>query len=786
MATKRTKGQRSTPMRDSAQPRPFPRRKDPAFHWAAGNSELDAWREALAEWAKQSGGRTEAVKVGNTLLDFVRSHPSVAPTPEMACRRAGNGAMSLQSWLVGRPTNTARLLNTAHNFLAWYLDTYLSEPDDNGRPVRSPLHFNPVSRSVGRATQFETNKDPLPTRYLRELRKILTENDWAWAKQFERDWIERVDSETGETVRTWCPVRASVIALKLLLPLRTFQVRMLDSGEGDSVVHTSDGVWRRNTGPHAPPLGHSVRNGFLRRFSDNATEREITGFFVNTNKTADRQTASGNHGYEIPWEQTDVIAIVDQLTDWQTRFNPVVAPLSWSEVADPEVRLCGTVRPGGAHFLMRDPCGAEHEQPIRVFTLQEFWTRLLIALEDRLHAQGDRRPDGSRVRLTRDGTTFNGRTPLFGLHSLRVSLLTALATEGAVPLHILSKVVAGHASIVMTLYYVKTNPAELTRCLTEATAKVDAGEQVDFVRYLASEQRKEEGFVSNDAAGAAALSRTDAGLWKTLSTGICPVGGTRCGDGGARLATGRHAPVPGGALNCTACRFHITGPAFLPGLVARFNAASLSMEGARRERKSAESALTVAEDARFDREQAGHESGALDVARAQSRLEDAEVRLGSAVGTMQASYELVERCKAVASTHEGLNLVLSGSGMDLEAAVRETSQVELWDAVCQSAHIHPCPEVNEATLRRSQALDTLLMRNGVPPLLMGLSDEVALVAGNEMMRLMSKQLGREATLTLIDGRSADIGDLDALVADMVKLLPHDATASSSTGSRQRQ
>jgi hypothetical protein len=206
------------------------------------------------------------------------------------------------------------------------------------------------------------------------------------------------------------------------------------------------------------------------------------------------------------------------------------------------------------------------------------------------------------------------------------------------------------------------------------------------------------------------------------------------------------------------------------------------MEGARRERRAAESALTAAEDTRFDREQAGQPGGASDVARGQARLEDADARLGSAVSTMQASFELIERCKAVAATHDGLNLVLPGSEADLETAVRETTQVDLWDAVCQAAHIHPCPEVSEATLRRSQALDKMLMRHGAPPLLMGLSDEVAMAAGNEMLRLMSRQLGREAALTMIDGRSADMGDLSTLVADMVTLLPHDATASSSTGS----
>lgn len=763
--------------RDSA--RPFPRRSDPAFAWVAADTRLDAWRNALTEWVGQRASRRAAVEAGNALLDFAREAPDRRASPEAVCRREAPLGTSVGDWLAGTPKDRTDFVNLLHEFFAWYLDTHLSAHDDYGQPVRSPSHFNPIARRIKSACAMESGRDPLPTRYVRELRLLLMADDWAWAKKQRRDWIDAIDTQTGERVRTWCPVRASVIALKLLLPLRTFQVRMLDSGQGDSLVHTAAG-WKSNSGPHAPDGREVVRRGFLRRFVDAATGAEITGFFVNTNKTADGRADEADHGYEIPWENQEAIAIVDALVAWQARFNPTAAPLAWADVADTSVRLSGTSRTGGVYFLMRDPCSTDARQPVRASALEDFWIALLGELETRVAARGEKRPDGSRVRFVSATKRASKRSPLFGLHSLRVSLLTALATEGQVPLHVLSKVVAGHASVVMTLYYVKTNPAELTRCLTEASHKVDAAEQADFVRYLASEQRREEGFVSNDAAGIAAMGRTDAGLWKTVSTGVCPVGGTRCGDGGPKLSGKRHAPVTGGALNCVSCRFHVTGPAFLPGLVARFNAASLAMEGARREHQSAEVALTAAEDARFDREQAGDESGAVDVARAHSRLESAETRLAANVSAMQATYALIERCKTVArKAQAGLNLVLVGSLDDVEVAVRETSQEELWDAVCQAADVHPSPEVAEATLRRSQAIDRFLMRQGAPPLLMNLPDDVARVAGNELMRWMSRQVGRDVSLELLAGHGSATADVASLIAEMAAQVMPAARAASS-------
>jgi hypothetical protein len=61
--------------------------------------------------------------------------------------------------------------------------------------------------------------------------------------------------------------------------------------------------------------------------------------------------------------------------------------------------------------------------------------------------------NGAKIRLlpTFDGRKSDGKTTLFPLHSLRVSLVTALSLEGQVPFPILQKLV-GHPRTMMTIY----------------------------------------------------------------------------------------------------------------------------------------------------------------------------------------------------------------------------------------------------------------------------------------------------------------------------------------------
>lgn len=70
----------------------------------------------------------------------------------------------------------------------------------------------------------------------------------------------------------WSPVKAMVIFMKLHLPLRTYQVRMLDSGEADTWRYES-GRWKLND-KHDFALGSEKRpfgKGIIRRIHDTMT-----------------------------------------------------------------------------------------------------------------------------------------------------------------------------------------------------------------------------------------------------------------------------------------------------------------------------------------------------------------------------------------------------------------------------------------------------------------------------------------------------------------------------------
>lgn len=108
-----------------------------------------------------------------------------------------------------------------------------------------------------------------------------------------------------------------------------------------------------------------------------------------------------------------------------------------------------------------------------------------------------------------------------------------------------------------------------------------------------------------------------------------------------------YSPGLGGAKNCVRCRFFITGPAFLGGLVARFNA-----------------------------EVPSDNTGSL--TRAYERR-DRVLDEGDGIAHIwHAIYWLVERCRAtLTAPTEGkqqVKLVLAGGVEDLQAALSECSE----------------------------------------------------------------------------------------------------------------
>jgi hypothetical protein len=87
--------------------------------------------------------------------------------------------------------------------------------------------------------------------------------------------------------------------------------------------------------------------------------------------------------------------------------------------------------------------------------LERCWFNLLEAFEQRIADRGQTHSHGEPIRfLPEEKNRRNGLTTLFPLHSLRVSLITALALDGKMPLEVMYRIV-GHSRLIMTLYYIK-------------------------------------------------------------------------------------------------------------------------------------------------------------------------------------------------------------------------------------------------------------------------------------------------------------------------------------------
>ncbi len=265
---------------------PFPRRRakihgkssDLNFvHVLELDPKLEDWRSLAADWLKdqKSAVNTCRTAVDKLLIHYIHGQNLERNYGRFLLREIEKpdfAQVFVSSKRVGTQTlqvSDVEVINMVANFLDWVLVTKLGDPE-TGEWDRSRFH-NPVRRikKSGLATNAQSDKASLSIRYIRELRGMLAEGrnfrDWAWAQQvlgvgasssdwfvvdptnidlkdpdcvarqraatkYERD-TKRYPSEVWEL---WSPVRAVALYIKLELPLRTFQVRMLESGEADT------------------------------------------------------------------------------------------------------------------------------------------------------------------------------------------------------------------------------------------------------------------------------------------------------------------------------------------------------------------------------------------------------------------------------------------------------------------------------------------------------------------------------------------------------------------------
>lgn len=609
----------------------------------------------------------------------------------------------------------------------------------------------------------------------------------------------------------WSPVRWVALLMKLILPLRSFQVRMLDSGEADTWLY-AEGAWGLNPsrlaqGSERRPL----QQGVFRRSNPLADGEAVpTVLYINTNKTADTVQSGPDKGYVLPWSSgglvhQDAFYWLEKLRNWQEKYNPVSRRTAWTEldgrhlVAKSEMQLSGYP---DACFLFRLPEVVESERhlPMSDRPMLSGWFKLLETLELRLAERGETHRNGAPIRFLPPPDERNrGLTTLFPLHSLRVSLITALALEGRVPFPVLQKLV-GHSRLLMTLYYIKPGATHIHEILMGAAERLEAGKEASIQNFLldtAHDELLKKAICNSVPSLAAAIpqhpaARNPAG-WMPMHHGLCLVGGNTsevegygavggCYNGGPNLGSAsipKHGPVPGGSRNCVRCRWFVTEPHHLPALAAHFNTLAYHFDEARNACLTREQVLDGLKKQKVDAEDAGQPFARQDAYRQAERVwESVMKRFSNLAEDLVACWRLIERCKAALEVPQGggRQLVTSGAVGDVQVAFEETeSELLQLVGVCENVEVYPDLEPGKAVFRRSQLLDAVLYREDLPPVFMLLSEQEQLLVGNAFMRSLSQQmnlanpaLGQREVISLMD---AGVRLSQHFDMDLTSLLP---------------
>lgn len=626
-------------------------------------------------------------------------------------------------------------------FDRWH-DEFALERTDWSNPVKQHDLDSGWNRGSAAA---KTNKEVLPVRLIKLMRQIITEADFAWPKMLQEDYISWYSPEDGKYQDIWSPTRAIGLLFLLTVPIRTIQMRLLDSGEGDEFIPDLASYEHQ---PNASKLAEKDRQeGVLKRIWDGSKQRYYVGLHITTNKTGKVGTSDFETPYDIPWECEELIPYLVMLKEWQSQYNPPTRKLTRRDVSDKGLHPNDAVKTlPGYYFLFRDPANkvAAKDEPVSHGRMRIFFLKCLQEAQKRLRAEGE---DVTVVWVDENRNLQSNYT----LHGLRASGITHFV-EAGVPIQVVAEFVAGHATLLMTLHYARFSAGYITDIIDKALRVMEEGEEEEFVNLLGQNPFEQlPGLVaSNSEDGVRMLADTSPGTWSISLDGICPVGRALCNEGGERVSSHNnpyYAPVPFGPRNCAQCRFFITGDVFLNGQVIAFNNWLFAISEKAKDLNRIKTQVAEAEAK-------GSKGRKLERIRTQVVVLEKEIDL--MLQSLQARFILIEKSRllmrngdrAQSDKHQLISL---SSQEDLQIVLESTSEFDLLDFVAQSCEVFPEKSEPSAPLRKGKILDQFLSRNGYEPLFYALTENDALAAGNKLTRFLTAKIGRDRLRSLMDG-----------------------------------
>ena len=763
-------------------------------HWRKGArperpADCPAYMEWLAPaWQEWMAGKDlidcrHHDRALGLLTDFLATvPPDAGATPAAPCARANMKALLAHASGWSTPDQRRYALSKIRDFAEWLS---IEEADASGPSFQVGLFEQDIVRARAKWGAERSAKPgrkmtrPMPRVLHDRCKEIISGDDFAWPKSLTgrlTQWFTW-HGPNGELRQEFCPVMSRLLLLLLELPIRGVQARRLDSGEGDDRRWDPEReAWFPNAGRHA---GHwrrsgarNIARGVIHEILDKG--RTITGLWINSNKTQDRRTlCDETSGYPIPWENPGVLANLDTTRRWNEVFNPVDGPLPHRELSkglfkDDPTDLVARHIPD-RFYLFRTPLNpwqGGHREPPSHGDLTAFFLATLDELERRLAAD-DPRESVKIILKRRHGVP---KLSLFTVHGMRSSTLTGLHQAG-VPIGIISKMVAGHASILMTLGYIDYEPQHVSELINAARATSEARDQEQFRAFLkrASFQQAMRGTAGmGDGLPRSPGGGVDLSLSSLLDIGICPNGGTRCREGGGQRNR-VDIEVPGGSRNCIRCRFFRTGYPFLFPLWAHGNALLAKADGLARQAKEQEEEMVILKAERAELHSDGRPIPDVLQDRIRSVREawltTCEARNGR-FDDFHVALELIEKVRALGGWQDAdptdPNLPAKPRAEVPEVKGRQASRYEVVDAVVQASRHYPSLASPDMERERDGMTDRIAYRSGyAPPSLAALGKAEWRRSGDALARLFVSALTSVEVDDLIEGRKR-ISDLDGL------------------------
>lgn len=436
-----------------------------------------------------------------------------------------------------------------------------------------------------REKSFRTKRKAIPSLIIETLiEENARECEAGIPYSYYRNWILNRGKLTsnmrldGKPTDYTIPSVPAVIDCILNLGMRSSSARWIDSGESDEFTIDYDSVKETlNTHQNARA---GIQAGFLQRMQVGPTQW-VPSFLMLRNKTASV--------HEIPYAPKQLVERLQFIKRQQIEFNPISAPTY--AVDDDEMSNLEDV--ALVYPLFRDPTNAD-AKAVSYAKVVRWWEELLRICEPILNEK-------RKIALGSDCEYYHffdsNNKPLWDIHSIRVTVVTALLEMG-VPPTIVQHLV-GHKSPAMTLHYQAVDARKVGTALTEAleARRMAAAQAIGNARDM---DELEEAI--DDMLGGLANGISGKGFWESaeyamangknlksgtaafsvFSHGICP--GGDCSQGGEKKGN-FHMPVHRD-MACARCRFRITGPAFLAGLELNANILMNEIsESSRREEK---------------------------------------------------------------------------------------------------------------------------------------------------------------------------------------------------------